>query len=583
MCGIAGIYMKRSSPSCAHLRLMAHELSHRGPDGESIEICDHVGLVHRRLSIIDLETGQQPLTDDEGRLLIVNGEIYNYLELKKEFPPNSFKTHSDSEVILPLYQRQGIDFTKSLRGMYGLALYDPRSRDLVLARDLFGMKQLYYARTSQGILFASEAKAILATGFVSAQVNPTVRTELLQLRYTTTRATIFSGIERLLPGEIIIIRDGEIVARHQEAKHVSAVPALNQEQALSLFEKTLQESVRLHLRSDVPYGLFLSGGLDSASLLALMRQETDQRLKTYTIGFQEAKMHDERPQAARLSQRFGTDHTEIDFSEQDFWSLLPAVVEAHDDPVFDQAMVPTFKLASVAKQDVKVVLCGEGGDEMLAGYRRYQKANWPSWLGGRLFRQRGVFDETPLKGAFIPWREGIEKIKEEAVVRAFSKLQAAQMTDLETWMPNNLLIKLDRCLMAHGLEGRTPYLDRSVFEHLFSLPDTFKIRRRQGKWILRQWLAKHLPEAEPFARKRGFMVPVAGWIQKKAPRLGVLVARQPGIEEFLPAEKVIEIFMKEKKSYAFAAWVLLIYALWHQRHIMRISPVDDAFSFLGMR
>ena len=581
MCGIAGIYVRKSLSSPTHLRLMADALAHRGPDGESIEIRDHVGLVHRRLSIIDLETGRQPLTDEDGRLLIVNGEIYNYVELRKGFPLVHFRTQSDCEVILPLYKQQGLRFTESLRGMYGLALYDPLSRDLILARDLFGMKQLYYTQTPQGFIFASEPNAILATNLISAEVNPQARAELLQLRYNTGRTTIFNRIERLLPGETIIVRDGEIIAYHQETKCPSLNSRITPEEALFLLEQTFQDSVHLHLRSDVPYGLFLSGGLDSASLLAFMSRETGQRLKTYTIGFKGAKIHDERNQASRLAQHFKTDHTEVDFSEDDFWSLLPAVVEAHDDPVFDPAMIPTFKLAAVAKQDVKVILCGEGGDEMLAGYRRYQKAHWPSWLGGRLFRQKGVFDATPLKACLTPWREGIERIRDEAVIHAFSKVQTAQLTDLETWMPNNLLIKLDRCLMAHGLEGRTPYLDRVVLDHLFSLPDRYKIHHRQGKWILRQWLAKNLPEAEPFAKKRGFSVPVAQWMKVQAPHLARLVAQQPGIREFLPSEHVMDIFLKEKKNYPFAAWVLLVYAVWHQRHIMRIPRQDDTFSFLA--
>jgi asparagine synthase (glutamine-hydrolysing) len=581
MCGIAGIYNKNSLPSYHHLQIMALSLSHRGPDGEKIQLQDNIGLVHRRLSIIDLQTGDQPLKDSESRLLIVNGEIYNYLELKKDFPNTVFHTQSDCEVILPLYGRHGVNFTSFLRGMYALALYDPGSRTLMLARDLFGMKQLYYAETSEGVIFASEPQALLATGLISSHINEEVRTELLQLRYSTTQKTIFNQIERVLPGETILIRDGEIIQRYQQEKSSFLKTGVSYEKALDLFEESLQESVHLHLRSDVPYGLFLSGGLDSASLLAFMQRETKQPLKTYTVGFKEVNMPDECPQAARLSKLFNTHHTEVTFSEEDFWSLLPQVMKAHDDPVFDAAMLPTFKLAQVARKEVKVILCGEGGDEILGGYRRYQKVYWPKWLGGRIARQNGVFDETPLK-TFMPfWRSNIDKLSKEVAAKTSSKLQAAQLIDLEAWMPNNLLIKLDRCLMAHGLEGRTPYLDYGVFTHLFSLPDSLKIRRRQGKWILRKWLEKNLLEAEPFAKKRGFSVPVQQWMGKKASLIAPLVAHQAGIIEFLPPEQVIRIFSEGKNH--FAAWVLLAYAVWHQAHIIKVPCTNEAFSFLAMR
>ena len=581
MCGIGGFYAKHTPLSLDLLKTIAKSMSHRGPDGEAIEISQQVGLVHRRLSIIDLATGQQPLRDDAGRLLVVNGEIYNYLELKQDFPEIPFRTQSDCEVILPLYARYGLQFTDHLRGMYSLALYDPATQKLILSRDLFGMKQLYYAQTSQGFLFASEPQALLETGLVRRMVHPDVRSELLQLRYTTGRDTLFAGIQRLLPGETLVIQGGDIIHRTQEIKRTKPTAVTTLEQGLDLYERTFRESIQVHLRSDVPYGLFLSGGLDSAGLLAFMHRETSAKIRTYTIGFEAKTVHDERGQAAKLSRHFQTHHTEINFTEQDFWSLLPKVMEAHDDPVFDQAMVPTFKLASVARQDVKVILCGEGGDELLAGYRRYQKVSWPFWLGGRLARRHGAFKNTSINSAFEPWRQGLAQVEKEALKQTDTKIQASQWIDLETWMPNNLLLKLDRCLMAHGIEGRTPYLDRQMFDHLFSLPDKFKIRQGQGKWVLRQWLSRHLPIAEPFARKKGFSVPVDVWIQNKAGRLGSLVARQSGIEEFLNPEDVYEIFTDPKRTHE--AWILLSYALWHQRHICNLAVVNDTLSYLALR
>ena len=582
MCGIAGLYAKHTPPTHRFLTTMAESLAHRGPDGGDIKICHQVGLVHRRLSIIDLATGQQPLIDTTGCLLIVNGEIYNYLELKKTFLNFDFRTHSDCEVILPLYQRHGLSFADHLRGMYALALYDPTTQNLILSRDVFGMKQLYYAQTPQGFIFASELQAILETGIVDRQtLDPLVRTELLQLRYNTGRQTIFKDIYRLLPGETLVVRHGDIISRQQEHKQVRPSQITTLDSAIDLYEQTFQNSLHVHLRSDVPYGLFLSGGLDSASLLAFMTRESSHKLRTYTIGFQDKSVQDERHQAAKLSRHFQTEHTEIDFSEQDFWSLLPRVMAAHDDPIFDQAMVPTFKLAAMAAQDVKVILCGEGGDELLAGYRRYQKVSWPAWLGGRLSRRHGAFRGTAMASSLEPWRHNIDHVQAAARACTDTKVQAAQMIDFEGWLPNNLLLKLDRCLMHHGIEGRTPYLDRLMFDQLFSLSDSFKIRRGQGKWLLRQWLARHLPLSAPFAKKKGFNVPVEAWIRHQSRPLGTLVSQQPGIAEFSEPDAVVEVFQNPKHGHA--AWILLAYALWHQRHVCNLPVVADTLTALEMR
>lgn len=585
MCGIAGIMMKgKTKPKTTALEKMAQALHHRGPDDQGILIKDQVGLVHTRLSIIDLNSGHQPLVDTAGNLLVVNGEIYNYVELRQELKGYPFKTASDCEPILPLYQKWGAQLTKHLRGMYGLALYDPTQKTLILSRDPFGIKPLYFFEHPDFFAFASEPQAFFAAELLTPEIDPEVRSEAFQLRYTLRSSPIFKNIQRVNPGETLIVRNGQIVDRFILNHLPEAVNAsVTLPEALKNLETALENSVGVHLRSDVPYGLFLSGGLDSATVLAMMKRHTDTPIRTYTVGFSGTKVHDEREQAKRLAQYFGTHHTEIDFSEQDFWKILPKVASAVDDLQLDMASLPTFKLAEMARQDVKVVLCGEGGDELLAGYGRYRKTWLPRWLGGRITKVSGTFDKIKYRGKIDDhWKSVLMNFEKEYSSRGFTKMQVAQSIDCATWLANGLMIKLDRCLMAHGVEGRTPFLDPIVAAHTFSLPDKLKATKGHGKWLLRHWLEKNLPIAEPFAKKRGFTVPVGEWIAEKATRVGPFVARQPGVQEVFAPEDVKAIFMSKDKHAQFAAWTLLFYAIWHQIHILRKPVVADTLTLLSL-
>jgi len=563
------------------LNAMSDALTHRGPDGEGSFVSGATGLIQTRLAIIDLETGDQPLFDDEGLALVANGEIYNYLELRREFGENSFKTHSDCEPPLKLYRRDGVRFADDLRGMYAIALYDPDGERLVLARDPFGIKPLYYSETGQGFIFASEPQALLATGLISAEMDTGAVGELLQLQFTTGRETAFKGIYRVLPGETLVIERGHVLERHRRHALAAEGPLPQaEERALVSLEDALIDSVRVHQRSDVPYGMFLSGGIDSSVILACMARLNDQPVKCYTAGFSGTRVRDEREHASRVASATGADHESIDVTEDDFWSLLPAMVASTDDPTADYAIIPTFKLASVAAQDVKVVLCGEGGDELFAGYGRYRAVTRPTWLGGRAMRSRGALDGLKLLRNETPaWRDGIMSAWNKSAIGGRTRLQRAQAVDCADWLPNDLLIKLDRCLMAHSLEGRTPLLDPVVADIAYRLPDNLKLRGRTGKHLLRDWLAKHLPEAEPFARKRGFTVPVGEWIAGRGARLAPLVARQPGVAQLCNAERVAALFAglttTPAKHDGQAAWLLLYFALWHQHHMLGV-PADGS-------
>jgi asparagine synthase (glutamine-hydrolysing) len=589
MCGIAGIMTHDgAAPPAALLQKMLEALRHRGPDGEGRYRASGIGMVQTRLAIIDLATGSQPLCDPGGAALIANGEIYNYLELREEFARQrsvAFSTLSDCELPLHLFRRHGLDFPLHLRGMYAIALYDPASGRLVLTRDPFGIKPLYYAETARAFAFASEPGALIAAGIVTPHLVQGVRNELLQMQFTTGRETIFAGISRVLPGETVVVRQGRIVERrHRPGLPEFGPVALGEAEALARLDAALVESVRIHQRSDVPFGMFLSGGVDSTAVLAVMAGLAERPVMAFTLGFAGAEIADERRSARVVAAAVGAEHVEIVLGEEDFWRLLPAVVAAVDDPAADYAILPTWALARAAREaGLKVILSGEGGDELFAGYGRYRSVGRPWWAGGRMPRARGVLDDLGvLRHEIAGWRDGIAAAEARNAGRGRTPLQVAQAVDCADWLPNDLLIKLDRCLMAHGAEGRTPYLDVNIAALALRLPDALKIQHGLGKWLLRRWLEKRLPQAQPLARKRGFTVPVAQWIARRARAIGPLVARSPAVRELCRPEAVEALFAAAaSKRAGRAAWNLLFYALWHRRHIERAELPPDTMAALA--
>jgi asparagine synthase (glutamine-hydrolysing) len=294
---------------------------------------------------------------------------------------------------------------------------------------------------------------------------------------------------------------------------------------------------------------------------------------------------DERTHAAAVAKALGAHHEAIEINEAMVWRHLPEIVACMDDPAADYAIIPTWFLAQRARQDVKVVLSGEGGDEIFAGYPRYRSATKPWWMGGRAMYARGSFDRVNvLRARPVGWRDGIAAAELRAADGGRSRLAAAQATDMTDWLPHDLLLKLDRCLMAHAVEGRTPFLDSGVAAAAFRLPDAMKLRGGMGKWLLRKWLEKNLPMAKPFAPKQGFTVPVGAWIKGQGVRLGPLVAAQPGVAEIADPERVEALFRGIRRwRDGFAAWKLLFYALWHRRHILGLPPIGDVFETLGAR
>lgn len=586
MCGIAGLVMAPGSPppNPATLAALAQALAHRGPDGAGHATVGRTALVQTRLAIIDVAGGDQPLYAGPAAL-VANGEVYNYRELRAGLPDTRFATGSDCEPPLHLWLRDGAGYAAQLRGMFAIAIHERAQRSVTLTRDPFGIKPLYIAGIDGGLAFASEPQALLAAGLVRRTLRPAAREELLQMQFTSGAETIFQGIQRVLPGETLRVADGHILDRTRNPALPDGGPeAITEDAALARLDRALEESIDLHQRSDVPYGMFLSGGVDSAAVLAVMARLNSSPVLAYTAGFDAPGAADEREHAAAVAQAAGAHHETLEITEAMVWRHLPEIVAAMDDPAADYAIIPSWFLARRARQDVKVVLCGEGGDEVFAGYGRYRSAMRPWWQGGRIMRGRGTFDKLEvLRTRPQGWRDGLAAAEAGAARPGRTRLAVAQATDVADWLPHDLLLKLDRCLMAHGVEGRTPLLDPAVTAAGFRLPDGLKVRNGRGKWLLRQWLAQHMPAARPFAAKQGFTVPVGAWIAAQGARLGPMVAAQPGVAEIAAPGPVAALFRAagSGRHEGFAAWTLLFYALWHRTHILGRAPAGDVFETLS--
>jgi asparagine synthase (glutamine-hydrolysing) len=589
MCAIAGVLGPGGSA-----RPLIEALQHRGPDGVFVEEAPGRSLAHARLSIIDLAGGWQPL-HGAGATVIGNGEIYNYVELAEQFDlKDQLATGSDFEPLLHLYAQEGPAAFHRLRGMYAFCLIGADGRAW-LARDPFGIKPLYLLEHEGSVAFASEPRAFLAAGLIGAELSPDRARELLAFNYTLTDETIFRGLRRLAPGEIVEVADGRIVPREvqpwlpQNPLPVGRVAARREEPSaaqspsvsfadsspkggasdadlLRRLDAVLEDSVRVHQRSDVPYGLFLSGGIDSATVATLMARLNTRPVTAFTCGFDAPGARDERAGAERVARALDLDWRETTFDEADFWRIVPQVAWAMDDPTADYAALPTYKLAEAAKGTLTVVLTGEGGDELFGGYGRYRRALRPAWLGGRPAEPR------PGDAAILQrWR---------AMAKAppgLTALQRSQWADIATWLPNDLLLKLDRCLMAHGLEGRTPFLDPQVAAFAFPLPDRMKVRGRYGKWLLRRWLEQVCPAAEPWARKQGFTVPVEAWIGPRAEAIAAKICQARAIAETLGAEAAPAAFLNDPAR----RWPMLFLAVWSYIHLEGAEPAEALAAVAG--
>lgn len=578
MCGIAGVLggqqvgQDEASP-------MIRRLAHRGPNGIRLENGPGWSVGHARLSIIDLDGGWQPL-HAAGSTIIGNGEIYNYLELIRDFDlAGQLKTGSDFEPILHLYGLEGERAFTRLRGMYAFCLIGRDGRTW-LVRDRFGIKPLSYKRENGALQFASEPHALFANGALRPTLPAGAAEDLLALHYVTSRSPYggasYAGLDALRPGEVAQVVGGDLESTWS-APVAGGKPLLSgtEDELVGHLDTVLEDSVRVHQRSDVPYGLFLSGGIDSAAIATLMARLNSRPVTAFTCGFDAPGATDERANAERVAKALGLDWRETRFGEEDFWRIAPLVAQALDDPTTDYATLPTYKLAEAAKGTLTVVLSGEGGDELFAGYGRYRRAMRPRLLGGRPAEPQieASFLKDEGRAALSRWRQATR------APPRLTRLQGAQWADIAQWLPNDLLLKLDRCLMAHGLEGRTPFLDREVADFAFALPDGMKVRGRFGKYLLRKWLERHCPAARPWARKQGFTVPVASWIAPRAADLGPRIAALRSVRAVCKEGAVEAVFREEAQGAN--RWPLLFFGLWSLIQLEGAEPQAALASLLG--
>jgi asparagine synthase (glutamine-hydrolysing) len=584
MCGIAGILSQNHPPSEAELRRQAHFLSHRGPDDHGLLIWQGHGVVQTRLSIIDLAGGHQPICSADGRfILVANGEIYNFVELRQELEAEGcvFVTHSDSEMIIHAYAVYGDDFAKYLHGMFAFCLIDKLRNRVILGRDRIGIKPLFYSREGGRLLFASELKGIIAARSAAPQVKAEALLQYLQSQFNTGEATIIQGIQRLPPATTLIFEaDGSTMLRpYWSATDVRTIEC-SMEEALESFAPLIETVMREHVRSDVPCGLFLSGGVDSALLLSLLTRHQEQPVRTFSVGFPDSQMEGELAGAEYIAQYFNSRHTSIPLHGAEVLGRLPLTIWAADDLMRDYASLPTAILAQHAAKELKVVFSGEGGDEAFAGYGRYRKGGFERFFQNLVRPGSGGFRTSPqlnplwtsrlfgpeLRTATPAIRRPFIQAWNETP-REWSHLQRCQYTDLTTAMPDNLLVKADRMLMAFGVEGRVPFLDHRIIEFGLSLPDQLKTDRRQGKLFLKRWAEKSIPAEHLYRKKRGFHVPMAEWLTPAfvAAAEGKLLANRGIREWFHPAAvSALCAAQRQRGGRDRELWSLIQFAIWHR-------------------
>ncbi len=598
MCGIAG-YMLRAGgrPDREELQRMAGRLAHRGPDDHGIHCKGPVGLAQTRLSIIGLTTGHQPMVSADGRLaLAANGEVYNYLELNADLRRQGcrFQTDSDSETLLQAYAVHGLDCLAQLRGMYAFALHDSRTGRLILARDRLGIKPLFYVRLPDRIAFASEIKALLPVLPGRAEVEPGALRQFLQNQFAGGEETVIAGVRRVPPGVALVIDADLHIERRRYWSALDVAPRdIGLEEAREELGNLMDAAMVEHMRSDVPFGLFLSGGVDSAVLAALLDAQGAGRIKSWSVGYQGATMADELDQAQRVADHFGLDHTPLRLTLSQVFGRIPYSIWCADELMRDYASMPTSILAQSAAAELKVVFSGEGGDEVFAGYGRFRPHPLGRWLKSLLFpgsggfRTRGQWERRWAKRLFGPALRGAPGSDRAQVLaawratpRAWSDLQRRQYTDLTTALPDNLLVKTDRMLMGFGVEGRVPFLDHRIVEFGLSLPDHLKVRGRQGKWLLKRWAEPRLPPGHLDRPKRGFHVPVGDWLKGEvAQRLGQRLAENRGIRDWFEVGAIPTLVAARQagRDTGRELFGLMQFAIWHRLFIEQpgLTPGPD--------
>jgi len=596
MCGICGQYnFKNETPIVREtIDRMTRTMIHRGPDDEGYYLSGPLGFGFRRLSIIDLEGGHQPMSDQEESVRVVfNGEIYNFIELRNELKGLGyvFRTQSDTEVIIHGYKQWGDEVFNHLNGMFGLAIWDAKTKKLILARDPMGIKLVYYRIAGEGVTFGSEIRAIIAFMAEKPEVDPVAVNLFLRYRYTPSPLTLFKGIKKLAPGTMLIIHNGASrLERWYRYKPLPFSPPKTDAEAREELLEIYKKAVKRHLISDVPLGLLLSGGIDSGLLLGLMKLYGDS-WPTYTVGYGKKFKDDELSDAAETSKIFSVQNVAVELDRETFEASLPKIVTFLEEPVCTSSIVPMYFVSQCAREDVKVALIGQGPDELFGGYRRHlgvhYGANWralPDWLKNpittvinalprnealkrgvyslnipnRIQRYQHVFSIVPgetIDGIFqdgvLPPNSGDRVLDywEELVdlMENTDELGGLQFLEIRSSLPDELLMFGDKLSMAHSLEVRVPYLDREVVEYVERLPAHFKIRNGTQKWLHRQVCQDFLPKSILRRKKRGFATNVVDeWFRDSLSRKleDVLLDNNSFMFQFFHPEAVRQLLAK---------------------------------------
>ncbi|MGQ0675888.1 MAG: asparagine synthase (glutamine-hydrolyzing) [Rhodospirillales bacterium] len=640
MCGIAGLFDTAAGAPDEALKAaaaaMIGTLAHRGPDGEGswTDARSGVALAHRRLAIIDLSPGgAQPMKSGDGRYVITyNGEIYNYRELRAELESlgRKFRSQSDTEVMLEAFCQWGVEAgVKRLIGMFALALWDARERTLYLVRDRLGVKPLYWARFGAVLLFGSELKALRAHPAWRAGVDRAALADYLRFAYVPGPATIFDGVNKLQPGHILAVRAGSEPrmsaywsALDVARAGVAARREIADAETVDRLDALLRDAVGRRMIADVPLGAFLSGGVDSSAVVALMQAQSARPVKSFTIGFEE-RDYDEATNARAVAKHLGTDHTELKVTPAEAQAAIPTLAEWYDEPFADSSQIPTLLVSRLTRRHVTVSLSGDGGDEAFAGYNRHIAAPsmWTriaampmplrkalacavAFLPPRLWRNtlrlvmgdrapRHAGEQAHKAAALLDadnpaemyrrlvtqWRDVSSLLDGAPASRspAFddgaapfdSMLDRMRALDTATYLPDDILAKLDRASMAVALEGRVPLIDHRVIEFAWTLPNRMLVRQGQGKWILRQVLDRYVPRALVERPKTGFSLPIGGWLRGPlrgwAEDLLSERALAAGPINPAPVRKLWAEHHSGTRNAQHALWVILMYQLWAKR------------------
>lgn len=630
MCGITGkLHFDLARPiDPALIKRMNDTLIHRGPDAEGIWTNGPIGLSQRRLAIVDLSpTGEQPMCNEDGTVWITyNGEIYNHPQLRPELEARGhhYRGTSDTETILHLYEEYGRDCVKHLRGMFALALWDARTQTLLLARDRFGKKPLLYAETADGLVFASELKALLQDETVSRDLDETALHHYLSFGFIPAPQSAFRQIRKLPPAHTLTWQAGNVTIERYWSLPFGPKQQISEAEAAEQTLALLRDAVRVRLMSDVPLGAFLSGGIDSSAVVALMAEAMSEPVKTFSIGFDDQSF-DETPFARQVAQTFATDHHEFRVNP-DAVGVLPELVWGYGEPFADSSALPSYYVAKMTRQHVTVALNGDGGDELFAGYERYvaeglssRYGALPGWLrrgvltplaqalpepAGRKNPVRRVKNfvlaqNAPPEQRYLRWLTLIDNGTKQrlytpafaermATVNSLTRLQlppdgavaAAGLdrllqTDMAAYLPDDLLVKVDITTMLHSLEGRSPFLDHHLAEFAARLPVEFKLRGRTGKYILRRALASILPSAILHRDKRGFAVPIDRWFRQELRTVIYDVLLDPrtlarGLFRPEALQTMLEEHTSGRVNHRYRLWTLLMLELWFRTYVDRV-------------